>query len=185
MSENKKYYSFMGIHEAITTIDGEDGPKKVTYKHIYLDGTASQLVQRHTTSGKTVLSGRIPINEALGTHFNESDDAVWASINFWGNTGERLGKYLNGRDKIRLLIEGRIEADPYTDRNNQAREGVKITVFDWTPMYTSNDSDGAGSKPAGQQSYAQQPAQQAPANVAKTGQFSTLEDFDDDGELPF
>lgn len=176
MSENKKYYSFMGITKAVS--------KNGQFDHIYLDGTLTNITERNV-DGKLVMSGRMAINsrskrinDALGTKFGD-DETVWASVNFWERTGENLRAYLKGRTKVRVIVAGPVKVNSYTDRNGSERTELNISVFDWESLEFVNKS--AGNTDSGDSRTSNEP----PASVAASGGFSELSDDFDDSDLPF
>jgi len=181
MADNKKSYSFLEIVPA----QGKNGE----YKHVTLVGWLTNIEARTTTTGKTVVSGSMPINNRtktinsmLGTSFPESDDTIWANVSFWETTGERLKKFAGDRTKLRLLITGSIAVDNYTDKNGNARQGVKIAVSNWDPSNiggSKSDGNNNANTSSGNGNTSNNPG----ANTMDDPLFSELSD--EDGELPF
>lgn len=74
---------------------------------------------RTTTSGKSVTSFNLAVNKPT-----KDGDADFIPIVCWNNTAEFCSKYLSkGRQ---IVVEGRISARPYTDKDGNNRKAVEV-----------------------------------------------------------
>lgn len=118
---------------------------------------------RHTQSGKAVASFTVAWSE---TH-NGNESKLFMPCVAWDKNGEFVSRYFcKGRE---IVVEGRLGARQWTDKEGNKRETVELTVERAHFCGPKQDSQGGGYKPA------------AAVNAAP-GDWSESED---DGPLPF
>lgn len=127
----KKYYTFMNVNKCVGS-NGND----------FLGITAQVTVSNFKDKmvGDTPLvSGRAPIanrSNILSTVLEkeitpDSNGNVWVDVTFWGDRADRFKKYLNGREKVRVVLTGVLSCHEYTRSDGSTGIGVSIKVTDW------------------------------------------------------
>jgi single-strand DNA-binding protein len=118
------------------------------------------------------------------------EEVLFVDITFFGRTAEVANQYLKKGSKV--LIEGRLKLDNWTDQNGGKRSKHSIIVENMTMLDSKGSSDGGGgtynSTPPQQQN-SQPQQQQAPVqNQAPTtnNQQNSIPEIDiNDDEIPF
>ena len=146
MAENKKYYTFLNITE------GKDGVKNCT---VVLTLTRPEL--RNLQDDKKVLSCAAAISnrdkalaDALGVEIQSQDGTVWCDVQFWNALADRFQKFMGERDKIRVVVCGRLSLRTWTGKDGNPAQRVQISANDWFALPTGG---AAANAPAGQQSF--------------------------------
>ena len=114
------------------------------------------------------------------------EEVLFVDITAFGRTAEVMNQYLRKGSKI--LVEGRLKLDSWTDQNGGKRSKHSVTIENMTMLDSKGDNPGGGggnynqpSNSAPQQQAApqqQQQAYQAPSN--------TVPEIDiNDDEIPF
>lgn len=149
---------------------------------------------RYLPSGSAVCTTGIATNRKFKNQQGEQKEEVcFIDITFFGRTAEIANQYL-GRGK-KVLVEGRLKLDQWTDQNGGKRSKHSVTV-DTLQMLDSKGSNsgennnynsapqGGGYNNSQQQSY-QQPQQsyQPQANKPASNEIPDI-DIDED-EIPF
>lgn len=128
----KKYYSFLNVNKCV----GSNGNEFI--------GVTTQVTVsnfRDKMVGDTALvSGRAPIanrsnilSTVLGHEITPDEKGnVWVDVNIWGDRAERFKKYLNGREKVRVVLTGVLTYNEFTRADGSKGTGVSIKVTDWT-----------------------------------------------------
>jgi single-stranded DNA-binding protein len=129
--ENNKYYSFFNAN---TSIGSEDNKFISVTTIVTVSNFRDQMVD-----GTLLVSGRAPIanrSNIMSTVLNrevtpDENGNVWVDVTVWGDRAERFKKYLNGREKVRLVIVGTLAAKDFkrTDGTPGVSYGIKVT--DW------------------------------------------------------
>jgi len=111
------------------------------------------------------------------------EEVLFVDITAFGRTAEVMNQYLRKGSKI--LVEGRLKLDSWTDQNGGKRSKHSVTIENMTMLDSKGDNAGGGynapSNSAPQQSQPapqQQQAYQKPANDIPSIDI-------DDGEIPF
>lgn len=79
---------------------------------------------RFTQSGKSVVTFSLAVDRPFTKDGNREADFI--NCVAFGKTGELIGNYLSkGR---RLLVEGRLQIRPYTDKNGDKRTSTEVIV---------------------------------------------------------
>ena len=114
------------------------------------------------------------------------EEVLFVDITVFGRTAEVMNQYL--RKGSKLLVEGRLKLDSWTDQNGGKRSKHSVTIENMTMLDSKGDNPGGGggnynqpSNSAPQQQAApqqQQQSYQAPSN--------TVPEIDiNDDEIPF
>lgn len=134
MANEKKFYTFVNITE------GTEGTHNITAAL-----TLTHPDYKELTSGKKVLTTSAAfsnrekmLSDALGTELKGQDGTLWADVNFWDNMAERFQKFLNGRDKVRLIVCGRLTLRKWTTKDGVEANRVQIAVNDWYQLPMTN-----------------------------------------------
>src|SRR3954465_4601815 len=90
-------------------------------------GTDPEL--RHSPSGAPSLRVNVASNFRARTPEGEWEDRTeWVRVVVFGQRAESLAQYL--RKGMRVFVDGRLEARPWTDRENRVRAGLEIVASD-------------------------------------------------------
>ena len=142
----KKYFTFLDV------TDGPDGTKNCT---TVVTLTRPEL--RELSEGKKVLSCAAPItnrdqflNKVLNAQLvagGTNNDTVWADVEFWNALAERFQKFLGDRDKVKVLLCGRLSLREWATEDGQKRQRVRISVNNWQPWPDAPKSVAAEDSP--------------------------------------
>ena len=129
----RKFFTFLNITE------GKDDVKNCT---VALTLTRPEL--RELQDGKKVLTCPAAISnrdkilsDALGTEIKSDNDTVWCDVQFWNVLAERFQKFLGERDKVRVIICGRLSLRTWTAKDGTPAQRVQISANDWFALPTA------------------------------------------------
>ena len=127
----KKYYTFIDI------TDGPDAVKNITTELIL-----TRPENREVGNGNKVLTCSAAfsnqtkaLSKALGTEIRDNDGAVWADIQFWNDAATRFEKFLNGREKVKLILCGRLTLRTWETKNGEPAQRVCVSVRNWKDQH--------------------------------------------------
>jgi len=103
-------------------------------------GTDPEL--RYSPSGAPSLRVNVASNFRARTPEGEWEDrAEWVRVIIFGQRAESLAQYL--KKGMRVFVDGRLEARPWTDRENRVRAGLEIVAGDieFTSMRQVDDEE--------------------------------------------
>lgn len=130
----KKYYTFLNI------TDGPDGIKNVT-----TIVTLSKPEMKELQDGKKVFHCVAPISNrdkaianALGCEITPDNDTVWVDVSFWNERADRAEKFFGGRDKVKVVLCGRLSVRKWKAEDGTERQRVQISANDWTGLPSTN-----------------------------------------------
>ena len=84
---------------------------------------------RYSPSGAPSLRVNIASNYRARTPEGEWEDRTeWVRVIIFGQRAESLAQYL--KKGMRVFVDGRLEARPWTDRENRVRAGLEIIASD-------------------------------------------------------
>jgi len=90
-------------------------------------GTDPEL--RYSPSGAPSLRLNVASNFRARTPEGEWEDCTeWVRVIIFGQRAESLAQYL--KKGIRVFVDGRLEARPWTDRENRVRAGLELVATD-------------------------------------------------------
>lgn len=125
---------------------------------------------RYSPGGDPFLRFNVASNFRARRADGEWEDRVeWVQVTVFGKRAETLGQYLT--KGMRVYADGRLEARPWTDRENNVRAGLQIVA---------SDVEFAQSREEGSRQDDRMPGQ-----PASRGRQTTSLDDDDDSDLPF
>jgi single-strand DNA-binding protein len=80
---------------------------------------------RYSANGSPLLRFNVAANYRTRTLEGEYQDRTeWVRVTVTGTRAESLGQYL--RKGTKVYVEGRLEARPWTDQQNQLRAGLEV-----------------------------------------------------------
>lgn len=131
-----KFYSFLNI------TDGVDGVKDCT-----TIVTLSRPEMKELGEDKKVLRCAAAISNqdkvlsnALGCEITPNGDAVWVDVSFWNKNAERFQKFMGDRDKVRVVLCGRLSVRKWTVEGSE-RVRVQIAASNWAGMPSSKKDE--------------------------------------------
>jgi single-strand DNA-binding protein len=84
---------------------------------------------RYSPSGAPSLRVNVASNFRARTPEGEWEDRTeWVRVIVFGQRAESLAQYL--KKGVRVFVDGRLEARPWTDRENRVRAGLEIVASD-------------------------------------------------------
>src|SRR5687768_17368152 len=124
---------------------------------------------RYIPSGMAVATLRMAVNHSYRTKEEKKQEVLYIDVNVWGKSAEAAKQYLTkGRE---VYIEGRLQQDEWTDKQNQKRISYKVNAERFQFLGSGSRQDG----------------DRAPQNVTEDGggmQGEAQETFDGGGEAP-
>ncbi|WP_103594966.1 single-stranded DNA-binding protein [Campylobacter concisus] len=97
------------------------------FNRIILVGHLTRDIElRYTTSGVAIGNSSIAVTRKITSNGERRDETCFIDISFFGKSAEIANQYLNKGSK--LLIEGRLKFDQWTDNNGQNRSKHSIAV---------------------------------------------------------
>lgn len=82
---------------------------------------------RYSPSGAPSLRANVASNFRARTPEGEWEDRTeWVRVIIFGQRAESLAQYL--KKGMRVFVDGRLEARPWTDRDNRVRAGLEIVA---------------------------------------------------------
>lgn len=135
MANENKFYTFLNV------TDGPDGVKNCT---TIVTLTRPEL--RTLQADKKVLTCSAAISnreKTLSSIFGQeisasSDGTVWVDVQFWNSLADRFQKFLGERDKVRLVLCGRLSLRKWKDDDGNDHHKVQISVNDWAVYPTAS-----------------------------------------------
>jgi single-strand DNA-binding protein len=95
---------------------------------------------RYTPSGAPSLRVNVASNFRARTPEGEWEDRTeWVRVIVFGQRAESLAQHL--KKGMRVFVDGRLEARPWTDRENRVRAGLEIVASDLEFMSTRQADD--------------------------------------------
>ncbi len=154
-------------------------------KVIMLGNLTRDIELRYLPSGTAVGSSGIATNRKFKSSSGEQKEEVcFIDITFFGRTAEVANQYLKKGSKV--LIEGRLKLDSWSDQNGNKRNKHSITVDNMQMLDSRNDSS-SYINPNQEQSYNQtNPTTAAQTQQQIHQQKNSIPEIDiDDDEIPF
>lgn len=110
------------------------------YNKVVLVGNLTRDIEvRHSQSGTLVANSAIATSRKFkGQNGEQKEEVCFIDITFFARTAEVAQQYLHKGSKI--LIEGRIVFDQWTDQNGQKRSKHSVTVDVMQMLDTKNTS---------------------------------------------
>ena len=126
------------------------------FNKVVLVGNLTRDIElRYTTSGSAIGNSGIAVTRRFNTNGEKREETCFIDISFFGKAAEIANQYLSKGSK--LLVEGRLKFDQWTDNNGQNRSKHSIVVEN---MEMLGGNGGAGEQNQGgfnqNNSYSQQ-----------------------------
>ncbi len=159
-------------------------------KVIIVGNLTRDLELRYAPSGTAIgNTGIASTRKFKGGDGQMKEEVLFVDITFFGRTAEVANQYLRKGSKV--LVEGRLKLDNWTDQNGGKRSKHSVTVENMTMLDSkgSNPSDGGGynqqSAPTNSYAPPSQPSNPAPAQQSAQPNNSIPEIDINDDEIPF
>nr|WP_314565383.1 single-stranded DNA-binding protein [uncultured Campylobacter sp.] len=161
------------------------------FNRIVLVGNLTKPIElRYTQSGAAIGSSGIAVTRKYTLSGEKREETCFIDITFFGKQAETANQYLSKGSK--LLIEGRLKFDQWTDNNGQNRSKHTVAVENMTMLGEPKQSNqgyqqGGYSNQRPQQSTPKKPQQQKPPESYDAPEIDVDGDKYDDGDetIPF
>ncbi len=157
-------------------------------KVIIVGNLTRDIELKYAPSGAAIGStGIASTRKFKGGDGSMKEEVLFVDITAFGRTAEVMNQYLRKGSKI--LVEGRLKLDSWTDQNGGKRSKHSVTIENMTMLDSKGDNPAGGGAGGGynapQQNSAPQ-AQAAPAQPSYEKPASEIPSIDiDDDEIPF
>ena len=95
---------------------------------------------KYSSGGSPMLRVNVASNYRTKSQDGEwTDQTEWVRVTVFGQRAERLVEHL--RKGMRVFIDGRLEARPWTDNNGNVRAGLELIANDVEFMSSRQDTD--------------------------------------------
>ncbi|WP_458699545.1 single-stranded DNA-binding protein [Sulfurospirillum sp. 1307] len=158
------------------------------FNKVILVGNLTRDIElRYTGGGTAVASTAIATSRKFKAHDGtQKEEVCFVDITFFGRTAEIANQYLRRGSKV--LVEGRLKLDQWTDQNGGKRSKHSVTV-DTLQMLGSRDDNQQNNSGYNNQSYTQpvseQPTYAQPKETKHVMEDSIPEINIDEDEIPF
>jgi single-strand DNA-binding protein len=157
----------------------------VSYNKIIMVGNLTRdLEMRYSASGMGIANTAIATSRKFTSNGEKKEEVCFVDITFFARSAEVANQYLRKGSKI--LVEGRLNFDQWTDANGQKRSKHSVVVETMQMLDGKNDNQ-EQQAPQGQaqqqQSY-QKPVQQQQAQQMPSSNQVPVIDIDED-QIPF
>lgn len=163
------------------------------YNRVVLVGNLTRDIEmRYTPTGTAVGATGIAVTRKFTTNGEKREETCFVDISFFGRTAEIANQYLSKGSKV--LVEGRLKYEQWTDQNGQNRSKHTISVENMEMLgssaqgYAQGANQGKSYDPYAEQAPARQNAKTAKNQAQQQQKFEEIDsdNFDaDDTELPF
>ena len=161
------------------------------FNRIVLVGNLTKDIDlRYTQSGAAIGSSGIAVTRKYTLNGEKREETCFVDITFFGKQAETANQYLSKGSK--LLVEGRLKFDQWTDNNGQNRSKHAVAVENMEMLgggqqqggYNQGYQQGGYSNQRPQQSAPKKPQQQKPP--ADDYEIDVDDDkYDNDETIPF
>ena len=159
-------------------------------KVILLGRLVRDIELRYTQSGAAIGSSGIAVTRKYTLNGEKREETCFIDITFFGKQAEIANQYLSKGSK--LLVEGRLKFDQWTDNNGQNRSKHTVVVENMEMLGGGQQSNqgyqqGGYSNQRPQQSAPKKPQQQKPPESYDAPEIDVDADKYDDGDetIPF
>nr|WP_315062000.1 single-stranded DNA-binding protein [uncultured Campylobacter sp.] len=158
------------------------------FNRIVLVGHLTRDIElRYTQGGAAIGSSGIAVTRKFSVNREKREETCFIDITFFGKHAEIANQYLSKGSK--LLVEGRLKFDQWTDNNGQNRSKHTVAVENMTMLGEPKQNNqgyqqGGYSRP--QQSAPKKAQQQKPPESYDAPEIDIEADkYDDDETIPF
>lgn len=111
------------------------------FNKVVLVGNLTRDIElRYTTSGSAIGNSAIAVTRKFTTNGEKREETCFIDITFFGKQAEIANQYLNKGSK--LLVEGRLKFEQWTDSNGQNRSKHTITVENMEMLGATTQNNG-------------------------------------------
>jgi len=132
------------------------------FNKVILVGNLTRDIElRYSQSGMGIANTAIATTRKFTSNGEKKEEVCFVDITFFARSAEIANQYLRKGSKI--LVEGRLKLDQWTDQNGQKRSKHSVIVETMQMLDSKSDNQNTGSYQAPQQnaqSYNQAPQQQ-------------------------
>jgi len=130
------------------------------YNKVILVGNLTRDIElNYTQGGVAIAKTAIATSRKYTSNGEKREEVCFVDITFFGRSGEVANQYLRKGSKI--LVEGRLNFDQWTDKNGQKRSKHSVSAESMQMLDSRGDNQGGGnSYQAPQDNQPQQPQQQ-------------------------
>ena len=161
------------------------------FNRIVLVGNLTKPIElRYTQSGAAIGSSGIAVTRKYTLNGEKREETCFIDITFFGKQAEIANQYLSKGSK--LLVEGRLKFDQWTDNNGQNRSKHTVAVENMTMLGEPKQNNqgyqqGGYSNQRPQQGTPKKPQQQKPPESYDAPEIDVDDDkYDNDDEtIPF
>ena len=161
------------------------------FNRIVLVGNLTRDIDlRYTQGGAAIGSSGIAVTRKFSVNGEKREETCFIDITFFGKQAEIANQYLSKGSK--LLVEGRLKFDQWTDNNGQNRSKHTVVVENMEMLGGGQQSNqgyqqGGYSNQRPQQSASKKPQQQKPPESYDAPEIDVDADKYDDGDetIPF
>ena len=154
------------------------------FNRIVLVGNLTKPIElRYTQGGAAIGSSGIAVTRKFSVNGEKREETCFIDITFFGKHAEIANQYLSKGSK--LLVEGRLKFDQWTDNNGQNRSKHTVAVENME-MLGGGQQQGGYSNQRPQQSAPKKPQQQKPPESYDAPEIDIDDDkYDNDETIPF
>ena len=158
------------------------------FNKIVLVGNLTKDIElRYTTAGAAIGNSAIAVTRKFNVNGEKREETCFIDITFFGKQAEIANQYLGKGSK--LLVEGRLKFDQWTDNNGQNRSRHTVAVENME-MLGDPKQNNQGYRQGGyshpQQSAPKKPQQQKPPESYDAPEIDVDDDkYDNDETIPF
>src|SRR5215212_1108077 len=139
---------------------------------------------RYSAAGSPYLRFNVASNYRVRSPEGEWQDRTeWVRVTVFGQRAETLSQYL--KKGMRVYVEGRLEARPWTDQQGQIRPGLEVIALDVEFMSSRADDEvrggGGGGDDDSPRERSSNPPASRPAPARPAPGSAAPEPMDDDG----
>ena len=133
-------------------------------KAILIGNLGNDPNMRYSANGSPLLRFNVASNFRTRTPEGEYQDKTeWVRVTVTGNRAESLSQYL--KKGMRVYVEGRLEARPWTDQQGQMRAGLEV-LADQVEFMSSRADEERGATTGGSGGHSGSPSGERPAGPA-------------------
>ncbi|BCX79500.1 single-stranded DNA-binding protein [Campylobacter sp. 19-13652] len=122
------------------------------FNKVVLVGNLTRDIElRYTTTGSAIGNSAIAVTRKFTTNGERREETCFIDITFFGKQAEIANQYLNKGSK--LLVEGRLKFEQWTDSNGQNRSKHTVTVENMEMLGGNQNTQGGGYNNPNNQGY--------------------------------
>ena len=156
------------------------------FNKVVLVGNLTRDIElRYTTSGVAIGNSSIAVTRKITSNGERRDETCFIDISFFGKSAEIANQYLNKGSK--LLIEGRLKFDQWTDNNGQNRSKHSIAVESMEMLGDAKQNNQSYQQGAPKKPQQQKQPQRQQYNEPQYPEYPDMDSDEIDGtdEIPF